>query len=147
MPGKILLIIITVLIVSIGIWSFNFLPLFSDEIITITETGGFANSERIVITLYSNRIVVEKDVKKLFASRMRLTKDAYAEIFNLVSTFPHDGHLTSPNTYKALSGFDGYTWSLRVDGKTYYTAFSQGDESLDNIIRLVYMYTQKLHDK
>lgn len=138
-----MLIALIVLIVLAGIWISNLPPLFAHEVIAITVEGGFVY-ERAVDTLYSNRVVVRKGSKKLFISKWKLKKDAYAEILGQISLFPHDGHLTSFG--EALSGFDGYAWSLRIDEKTYYTSLSGSDESLDNLILLFYCHTSPLWD-
>ena len=129
-----ILITLASLVVLVIILSISFLPLFSDEIISITVTGGFF-TEKSVVTIYSNRVVVIKSSKRLFASILKLTKDDYEKFLNQVNSFSHDGHLTS--SQNSLNRFDGYTYSLRIDGQTYYTSFTHGDESLDNLILLV----------
>ena len=129
-------IALTVLIATAGIWIFNPRPLFADEVITITRTGGFATDE-IVVTLYSNRLVVISQASKLFISKSRLTKAVYAELLSKISSFSHDGHLESAYEALKMSGCDFYVFSLRFDGKTYYSSSGHGDEDLENIIILI----------
>lgn len=142
MKRKIVLAALIALTALAGVCLVNFLPVFATKVVTITEEGGFA-PVTTVATLYSNRLVVYKSsLGGLFASRMRLSKSAFAEILSQAGSFPHEGHLTSPSG--AVHGFDGYVWSLEIDGKTYYTSFREGDEPLDNLLSLVHRHIAPL---
>ena len=91
----------------------------------------------------SNRLVIKKDTGKIFVSKLRLAKKAYAEILSQVNSFPYEGHLTSSN--EASSGCDWYVCSLKIDGKTYYTSLDDKDESIYNIIVVLSKYIEPLY--
>ncbi|MCL1873380.1 MAG: hypothetical protein FWF85_04600 [Clostridiales bacterium] len=139
MLRKVLLISLLSLIASgMGIWNYNSPPLFAHEIITITSKDKLLKSDWSVITLYSNRLTIYKESKRWLAIKSKISKDGYAEILAQASSLPHDGHLESVKT--VTPKFLNYVYSLQIGGKTYYTSLGNRDESLDQLILLVYRY-------
>ena len=146
MTKRLIALTVALTLVAVGVWICMLTPLFAIEVFTITYSGGFTYRSKVA-TLYSNRLVVVSNGKMitsrnivasgLFRSRKKLKRDIYAEVINLVYDFSSSENNTSYDD--ALQSIDGYVYSLRIDGKTYYTPFiidtkEGGDTDIDRII-------------
>ena len=133
MSRKIVLTSLAVLTISTAVLALNYLPLLAREIVTVTGME-WLDSEASVTTVYSNRLLVHKESGMRRASRMRLSNGAYAEIIRQVRSLPHEGNT---KTLAELKESYGYIFSLRIDGRTYYTSLEEGDEPLDSLVKMV----------